>query len=677
MFSISNFSPAAIGFQIIVDGTRLQSGDFVLEREHDEPVAAMRGAGSANSALKYSREWRHRARNLLVEQHVIVHNPLPMAAQLAEAWVVVRNLGHEPVTLTRIDSAVLSLPSSTPSSTPSHANQLMYFTGSWGLEFESIRETLHGPKILETRAGRSSQTQHPWFALFGDGFTLSAAPAWSGNWIFRFEPTADDHGDWQWSGGLNDWEFSKTLQAGEDFAGIPVVIVAAPGNDLNAISVAYARVGRQYWYPRNALSASAPMEWNHWWSYEDKAINEDVFKANVDVAARLGFEVAMLDAGWFGPSDPAQHWYEFRADWALVNDTRFPSGLRALADYTHAHGLKFGIWCEIEGLGVKAQLASDHPDFVATREGERLGYVCFGNPAVQDWAFQTLSRLIEDWRADWIKLDFNLDPGAGCNRTDHGHAAGDGLYAHYEGYYAVLERVRQRFPQVVLENCSSGGLRIDLGMLRRADMTFLSDPDWPEHALQLFWGASTMLAPDAMLRWCNSEWLGEHRAQKFDPRDPNLKVHQLDYFFRIGMLSVWGLSVKLPDLPDWAAERLRLHIGFYKSIARRYVQQADVFRLTGQPRRFGAGERWAAFQFAMPDRHSHLLYVFRLHDAESTQTVKLQALEPEQQYQVSWLGRDLGVAKTERMAGETLLRDGLTFQDLLEEDAAILFINAA
>jgi len=111
-----------------------------------------------------------------------LHTDLPMAAQLGEAWIVVRNTGSEPITISRIDSATVLL--------PKHADDLLYFTGSWGLEFESVREKLNGPKVLETRAGRSSQGQHPWFALSGEGYTFSAAPAWSGNWIFRFEPMA-------------------------------------------------------------------------------------------------------------------------------------------------------------------------------------------------------------------------------------------------------------------------------------------------------------------------------------------------------------------------------------------------------------------------------------------------------------------------------------------------------
>ena len=144
-------------------------------------------------------------------------------------------------------------------------------------------------------------------------------------------------------------------------------------------------------------------------------------------------------------------------------------------------------------------------------------------PTAQEWAYATLDRLITEYDVDWIKLDFNLDPGAGCDRTDHGHGAGDGLYEHYLGYYRTLERIRQHHPHVVLEACASGGLRIDLGLLRQTHMTFLSDPDWPEHDLQLFWGASTMLAPEVCLHWGWCEWAeNKNPHQTFDPCDPNL-----------------------------------------------------------------------------------------------------------------------------------------------------------
>jgi alpha-galactosidase len=216
---------------------------------------------------------------------------------------------------------------------------------------------------------------------------------------------------------------------------VVAVFGANPSLDDNA--AAYAAVGRSHWYPKNTLSTALPVEWNHWWTYEDRAITEQTFCANVDVAAQMGMEVCALDAGWFGPSDPGTHWYDYRGDWHIVNTTRFPSGIRALSDYVHAKGMAFGLWCEIEALGVRAEAGLANPAIVARRDDTPCGYVCLASAAGWDWAFTTLDRLITDYRADWIKLDFNLDPGAGCNRTDHGHGAGAGEHCPFESICAV------------------------------------------------------------------------------------------------------------------------------------------------------------------------------------------------------------------------------------------------
>jgi alpha-galactosidase len=364
-----------------------------------------------------------------------------------------------------------------------------------------------------------------------------------------------------------------------------------------------------------------------------------------------------------------------RGDWHLVNHARFPNGIRAVSDDVHARGLKFGLWCEIEALGRLAQLAEERPELVALRDDERCGYVCMGNPAAQDWAFDMLSRLITDYACDWIKLDFNLDPGAGCNRTDHGHGAGDGLFAHYLGYYALLDRVRAAFPEVILENCSSGGLRIDLGLQRHTHMTFLSDPDWPAHDLQLFWGATTMLAPNDLLHWGYCEWINGHPTQLFNPRDPNLKPHQLDYYTRMSMMNVFGFSQKLPELPAWVEQRWMDHIAIYTSQVSQFVREADVIRLTDQPRRDGTGDRWAAFQFAMPEAATssageHLLFVFHMPGGEAQRSVALRDLDPQCHYRLEWLGDDKSMDAT----GRALMDAGVLFT-LPEEGSALVWVK--
>jgi alpha-galactosidase len=630
-------------FAVTVNGTRYDAASLTFTASSED----MSQTGVRHVTLSFDGP------GFRVDQHVKAYTD----TALVELWTVVRGTAEQPSRVERLDSFSLDIPAA--------GYQLLYFTGDWGAEFELIQSPLSGQTILESRTGRSSKGHHPWFALVKDGqAVLSASVVWSGNWALRFEPRGKG---FRVNGGLNDWNFSKLLSAGDAVESPPVVIVL--GKDLNAVSQQYARVGRKYWYPRNSLSSILPVEWNHWWSYEDVEINEDIFLKNVETSAQMGIEVCTLDAGWFGPSDPATHWYEYRGDWHLVNTRRFPGGIRRLADETHAKGMHFGLWCEIEGLGINAQLAKNHPDYVATRAGVRLGYVCFGNPGVQEWAYQTLKRLITDYDCDWIKLDFNLDPGAGCDRADHGHQAGDGLYEHYIGYYRTLARVRKDFPEVVLENCSSGGLRIDLGILRQTYMTFLSDPDWPVHDLQIFWGASTMLAPDVLLHWSFCDWRSTNPPpqQTFNPHDPNLTQKQLDYYTRISMLGMYGFSQKMPDLPDWVAARLVAHTRVYRDVVRRFVQQADLFRLTDQPKRSGAGERWSAFQYSLPDQSEHLLFVFRLPGAERERSIRLENLQPDRLYTVESLDGEA----VRQMQGSALMDEGLSFTSLVEEDSAL------
>lgn len=582
---------------------------------------------------------------------------------LLECWPTVRNVGAAPIAVARVDSLSLDL-------APADLH-LLAFTGNWGSEFEPVERPLTGETILESRSGRSSKGNHPWFALFRPGGeALSGAVAWSGNWAMRFAPLPG--GGFRLTGGLHDWAFAKTLAPGEALEAPPFVL--AVGHDLDDVAQQYARVGRRHWYPANDLSRTLPVEWNHWWPYEDAEINEAVFLRNVDEAAAMGFEVCTLDAGWFGPSDPDTFWEHYRGDWHLVNTRRFPSGIRSLADHVHARGMKFGIWCEIEGLGPRAALAQERPDFVALRDGAPLGYVCLGNPEARAWAYHTLARLVTEFGADWIKVDFNLDPGAGCNRTDHGHGPGDGLYAHVRGYYRVMSRLRRDFPHLLLENCSSGGLRIDLGTLRHTHTTFLSDPDYPEHDLQIFWGASTMLAPNVLLHWTYSYWrnLNPPPYQTFDPHDPTLTRERWDYMARAAMLGGFGLSQKLPDLPAWLRQRIVEQIHLYKAHVRRFVREADLYHLTPQPRRDGTpGRRWAAFQYRLPDGSEHLLFVFRLPGGEPARRIRLKGLDRGRVYRVRGLEGETDFTAR----GDALMDEGLLFDTLGEQGSALLHLS--
>jgi len=578
-----------------------------------------------------------------------------------ERWSTIRNAGDSTLEIGRFDTFCMRI--------PAEQYTLHYFSSGWGREFSPIVGPLRGTKILEGIQGRSCGSTYPWLMLQGDRRgRLSSSIMWSGNWIYRLEPQSD--GTYLISGGINPWLFSKQLAPGQQVEGLHVVSVLSGPDDPDRASIELAAWGRKYWYPQNELSRSLPVEWNHWWPYEGNHINSKVFKANVDTAAELGVEVCTLDAGWCGSEDEQTHWSDYQGDWSLVNRKRFPGGIREISDYVHEKGMKFGLWCEIESVGKRAALSRQRPELIAMRDGKSLGCICLGNPVAEEWAFNTLESLIQEYQCDWIKLDYNSDIGAGCNRTDHGHGSGDGLYEHYQGYYRLLDRIRAAHPQVLLENCSSGGLRMDLGIAHHTHFSHLSDLDTPVHSLQLIWGASTMLAPNACLHW---PWSHVRWESRLDLTKYDGELGRLDYYFRIGMLHAFGISHPLPDMLTSIRERVADYIRFYRGTVRPYIRSAILYRLTEQPRRDDTGSRWSVFQFLMPERTQALVFVFRLPGADAEHTVHFKNLLPDGSYTVSWEQEDNVV---ERRTGHQLMNDGIAIRGLEEERSLVLFLTA-
>lgn len=522
------------------------------------------------------------------------------------------------------------------------------FTSGWGLEYQPVALPVDEPAELEVTTGRSTQGAVPWLAIETETRVYVVTLHWSGNWRIASTPVDDGvrievalHPDGQ----------RIVLADGETFT-LPEVSVAW-GETRAAASAALAR------HLAEQVPAGPPLltEWNHWWPYEDAEISEDVFLANASVAADLGLEVALLDAGWFGRPEADSQWFAERGDWHKVNAARFPHGLAWLADQTRALGIEFGIWIEAEAIGARASIAGERPEVVATDPaGSSLGYVCLGSPAGQEHVFASVSGLIETTRARWIKWDFNLDPGAGCTRDDHGHGSEDGLLRHYLGLYDVLDRLRAAYPETVLEACSSGGLRIDAGLAAHVDALFLSDPDWTEHHLTCLWGAAQLLPPRQLLHWPQSEWRGEHRFQKVDYSGTLITPAQFDTKMRAALLHRFGVSVRLTEMRPELLQRLRDHVDGYRSVIRPLVETGVLIPLTEQPLREEKGWRQPAYQLTAADRH--LVAGFRLHPTGDWEPVRPVGLDPMATYAVDVLdGGEL--QRTDRRTGKDLAEAGL------------------
>ncbi len=576
---------------------------------------------------------------------------------VSEVGLVLHNGSADAVTVTAADPVCGQLGSG-----PWQGQAL---TSAWGQEFEPVTLDLAQTVELSSVTGRSSHGWHPWCALERPGGgAVVVAPAWSGNWRIRVQIGPDGRTGTV-TAGISPWRFTRSIAPGDSFS-VPDVVLAT-GATVDDASAALVDAVRR-WSPRTVASDAIPVEWNHWWPYEDRGISADVFLANAEVAKQLGFEICVLDAGWFGEPKPDSDWGQLRGDWGLDNTARFPGGIAGLAQQVRELGIQFGIWCEIEAVGAGARIRAERPDLMARRDDDPpqrpidpddpgwLGYLCLGSPAGRTHVADVLDGLVERTRCTWIKLDFNLDPGAGCSRTDHGHGVGDGLVEHYVGLYEVLDDFRRRHPEVILEACSSGGLRIDLGLARHVHCFFLSDPDWAEHHLQTVWGASLMLPPSAILHWSSSEWRGVHPQQTFDVTDRGLTVEEFDAAVRGAMVHRFGLSIRLTELPTHLRSRLAEHVRTYQEVVRPFVVDGLLHRLTGMPRRDGRGERQPAFQLELPAGDRHLVAVFRLPGAADPPRHVVPRVRADAEYVVRALGEPGG---PEIRTGADLLTAGL------------------
>lgn len=508
------------------------------------------------------------------------------------------NTGDAPVSVRRMDPLAARL--------GGPAWSTLAFRSAWGDEFRPERDRSDRDVRIETRAGRSSHGWSPWLGLERDGAGLVVAPAWSGNWHIDVTEGSTV------TAGVSDWRLEVVLAGGESVAAPSVVLAAGSSRDEAARALTKA-TGRS-WIPRSAASERLDVEWNHWWPYEDAEIDEATFRANSVIAGSIGIGFATLDAGWFGPADARSEWPRVRGDWASVNTARFPSGLGALGDAVRASGVRPGIWLEGEAVGADAVLRAIRPELLALAvdgtphdrsygvgtealdpdDPTFLGYVCLGSPEGREFFAASLDEAVRALGAEWLKLDFNVDPDAGCTRTDHGHGSGDGLLRHVQGLYAELDAFRARHPEVVLEACSSGGLRLDLGLARHVHCLFLSDPDHTEHHLQVLWGASLLLPPAAILHWSWSEWRGDYPPARLD--FGALTEDEFGATLKAAMLHRFGVSLRLPDLGPAHLATLRRHVAVYREVIAPLVRTGELLRLTSQPERGGAGERAPAFQ---------------------------------------------------------------------------------
>lgn len=321
----------------------------------------------------------------------------------------------------------------------------------------------------------------------------------------------EHNGSWQWEiaengemlyfklSGPNAQENSwyHELVPGESFESVKACITL--GNDINSALAELTKYRRKLFknIPENA---AMPVIFNDYLHCLWANPTEEKEIPVIDIAAELGAEYFVMDAGWYADGK----WWDTVGEWKPI-DWRFPNGIKKVFDYVREKGMRPGIWLEFESMGVNCPLAKVMPDecFVM-RHGKRVidhgRYVLdFRNEQARAHCAEAVSRVIEEFGVEYIKNDYNVECGVG---TDHNaDSAGDGLLEHNRAFLAWYDEIRAKYPHVTFENCASGGMRMDYAMLEHQHIQSLTDQDSYFVAAHIAAAAGTAVLPEQAAVW--------------------------------------------------------------------------------------------------------------------------------------------------------------------------------
>lgn len=426
----------------------------------------------------------------------------------------------------------------------------------------------------------------------------------NGSWHWEISDIADEL-YLQLSGPTEDENhWCKRLKPGETFISVTAAISIVIGDIEKAVGeiTKYRRIIRR----SNKDNVNLPVIFNDYMNCLKGDPTTEKLLPLINAAAEAGCEYFCIDCGWYSDGP----WWDGVGEW-LPSKERFPGGIKEPINYIIKKGMVPGLWLEIEVIGVKCPLANKVPDdWFFKRHGKRVidharYQLDFRNAEVVKHADEVINRLVNEYGIGYIKMDYNINAGIGTE-TD-AYSFGDGLLEHNRAYLKWLDKVFERYPDLVIENCGSGGMRMDYSLLSRHSIQSSSDQtDYIKNA-NIAASVLTAVTPEQCAVWSYPLRDGDSEEVIFNMINTMLmRVHQ---------------SGQLAEISRERFELVKEGIDCYKNI-RKDIPNSLPFWPIGFP---NFSDEWISL--GMKSNNKIYLAVWRLHSHTDSLIIPIKQLK--------------------------------------------------
>lgn len=472
---------------------------------------------------------------------------LDHATNVLSAFTSVSNLNSMPLHINDCCAPTFTL--------PDHVNKILSFEGRWSMEFQQTSIDLFlGAFVRENRKGKTSHDNFPGVIVHaphtnetqGDAYAFHLG--WSGNHHTRVELLPEQRTYVQMGELLGNSEV--VLETNEKYTS-PILYVSYSDNGFGDLSNNFHQFVRKNLLNPKIISTPRPVHYNTWEGIYFEH-DTDTLKSLAQTVAELGAERFVLDDGWF---KYRRHDGAGLGDWT-VDDGVYPNGLKPIISHVKQLGMEFGIWFEPEMVNPDSDLYREHPDWVLATAGNPQ--ISFRNQLVLDLTRSEVTDYLLNQIDDlltqhpeitYIKWDMNRD----INHTGNQYGK-SAIHQQTLAVYALIDQIKVLHPQVDIESCSSGGARIDYGVMAHTDRVWTSDSNDALDRLAIQRGCSFFFPPEVM---------GSHVG----PRDCHITGRRISMNMRIAvaLFGSMGMEMDPRELTETDKLELKNGISLYKA----------------------------------------------------------------------------------------------------------------